>query len=174
MIFRGYHHHLREKLMMIETETGPHTGDCQSHRSWFLSCKQPMLGRRWWCSCGAGQHRQIYSSLYIIINGCQYSSMYSITCIFIKTIWTLIKFCQTAEARAITKSRYAIASLQMEFYVFCFSPCPRPMPTDKIMKKLPIQTRMGTKSISSGIIFTLLRLMVSWLLLLGVGLQVRV
>ena len=100
--------------------------------------------------------------------------MYSITCIFIKTIWTLIKFCQTAEARAITKSRYAIASLQMEFYVFCFSPCPRPMPTDKIMKKLPIQTRMGTKSISSGIIFTLLRLMVSWLLLLGVGLQVRV
>ena len=43
-----------------------------------------------------------------------------ITCIFIKTIWTLIKFCQTAEARAITMSRYAIASLQMEFYVFCF------------------------------------------------------
>ena len=85
--------------------------------------------------------------------------MLSITCIFIKTIWTLIKFCQTAEARAITMSRYAIASLQMEFYVFCFSASRPvwvfPMPTDKIMKKLPILTpdkNKRTKSISSRVI----------------------
>lgn len=32
----------------------------------------------------------------------------AITCIFIKTIWTLIKFCQTAEARTIKQSKYAI------------------------------------------------------------------
>lgn len=69
-----------------------------------------------------------------------YSSMWSITCIFIKTIWTLIKFCAgPVEAETIKKSRYAIASLQMEFYVFCSSD-PDPvrailLPTDKIMKK---------------------------------------
>ena len=42
-----------------------------------------------------------------------------ITCIFIKTIWTLIKFCRAVGAGTIKKSRYAIASLQMEFYEFC-------------------------------------------------------